>query len=117
MKTEFKYQRYFLRTAICGLFVLLWIIVSSLFAERIRYPWVFWILSAAVTVVIMVIYYRKTETCRAFVKTGTFEKTESGYRLIKGREYRFAEVKRLCAWRGNLYGTMFWTLQIEAERL
>ncbi len=71
---------------------------------------------AIVTITIMTSFYKLTENSPWFNKVGSFEKTEAGYLLTLGKTYQFKDVKRLCAWKSDLYGTKLWFLLIESEK-
>lgn len=116
MNIDFQYQRFYLRYGFCGLLIVIWIIISPILAEAFAAPWIFWLISAIVTITIITIYLKLTEHSSWFNKTGSFEKTEDGYKLVIGKTYSFKDVKRLCAWKSDIYGTALWFLQIEAEK-
>lgn len=116
MKVDFTYQRFYLRTGLCGVFVLMWIVISQFMVDMFNTSLLYWIVCATVTIAIMISFYKLTENSSWFNKMGSFEKTEVGYSLTLGKTYQFKNIKRLCAWRSNLYGTEAWFLLIESEK-
>ncbi|MCI5655771.1 MAG: hypothetical protein SOT80_04975 [Candidatus Pseudoruminococcus sp.] len=116
MNIDFQYQRFYLRYGFCGLFIAIWILISPILSETFAMPWIFWLISVIVTITIITIYLKLTEHSSWFNKTGSFEKTDYGYKLVIGKTYLFKDVERLCAWKSNIYGTNLWFLQIEAEK-
>lgn len=75
-----------------------------------------WFVCAIVTIAIITIFSKLTDNISWFNKIGSFEKAEDGYILTLTKSYSFKDVKRLCAWKSNIYGTKLWFLQIEAEK-
>ena len=97
LKIDFQYQRFYLRYGLCGLFVILWMIISQLLADIFSSPWVYWFVCAIITITIITIFSKLTNNISWFNKIGSFEKTEAGYILTTGKIYLFKDVKRLCA--------------------
>lgn len=116
MKIDFIYQRFYLRIGLCGVFVLMWIVISQFMVNMFNASWLYWAVCAIVTIAIMTSFYKLTENSPWFNKVGSFEKTEAGYLLTLGKTYQFKDVKRLCAWKSDLYGTKLWFLLIESEK-
>lgn len=116
MKVDFIYQKFYLRIGLCGVFVLMWIVISQFMVDMFNTSWLYWIVCATGTITIMILFYKHTENSSWFNKAGSFEKMEAGYLLTLGKTYQFKDVKRLCAWRSNLYGTESWFLLIESAK-
>lgn len=116
MKYEFKYQCYWLKVLFCGLFIAIWIVIQIAIKDLFPNEWIYWFFGGVMTVSISVLCFSVAKKMKCFEKTGTFTKTDDGYKLIMKREIAFKNVNRICAWKADVFGMNVWFLQIEAEK-